>query len=61
MCVTPLTTTGKQRVEDAPVVMAGSLATSVPAPAPKNVWVIASVLVIPDDKSSGPQATQMQI
>ena len=44
-----------------PVVMAGSLATSVPAPAPKNVWVIASVLVNPDDKSSGPQATQMQV
>ncbi len=44
-----------------PVVMTDSLTTSLPAPAPKNVWVIASVLVNPDDKSSGPQATQTQV
>lgn len=44
-----------------PLVMANSLFTSLPAPAPKNVWVIASVLVNPDDKSSGPEATQMQV
>lgn len=44
-----------------PVVMASSLSTSLATPAPKNLWVIASVLVNPDDKSSGPEATQMQV
>ncbi|MGB8888800.1 MAG: glycosyltransferase family 39 protein [Candidatus Korobacteraceae bacterium] len=44
-----------------PVIMANSLATSLPAPAPRNVWVIASVLVNPEDKSSGPEATQTQV
>ncbi len=44
-----------------PLIMANSLSTSLATPPPKNVWVIASVLVNPDDKSSGPQATQMQV
>jgi hypothetical protein len=44
-----------------PIVIANSLATSLPAPPPQNVWVIASVLVNPDDKSSGPEGTQAQV
>jgi mannosyltransferase len=44
-----------------PLLMANSLSTSLATPPPKNVWVIASVLVNPDDKSSGPQATQTQV
>ncbi len=49
------------QVKAVPVIMASSLSTSLATPAPKNVWVIASVLVNPDDKSSGPEATQTQV
>jgi mannosyltransferase len=49
------------QVKPVPVVMANSLSTSLAKPPPKNVWVIASVLVNPDDKSSRPEATQTQV
>jgi uncharacterized membrane protein len=49
------------QVKAVPVVMANSLSTSLATPPPKNVWVIASVLVNPDDKSSGPEVTQTQV
>jgi hypothetical protein len=49
------------QVKTIPVIMASSLSTSLATPPPKNVWVIASVLINPDDKSSGPQRTQSQV
>jgi mannosyltransferase len=49
------------QVKTIPVIMASSLSTSLATPPPKNVWVIASVLINTDDKSSGPQRTQSQV
>lgn len=44
-----------------PLVMVNSLSAPLVRPEPANVWAIASVLVNPDDPSSGPQGTQAQV
>ncbi len=49
------------QVKTVPVIMASSLSTSLATPSPKDVWVIASVLVNPDDQSSGPEGTKSQV
>lgn len=44
-----------------PLVMTSSLSAPLATPEPANVWAIASVLVNPDDPSSGPQGTRAQV